>query len=289
MNGPAPDGHRATHDGQLGACRKRRGRRRSHSHDDALERLRAAVGDDHRTQGANQFQRDMISNDPLWRERRLPTTSAAGRRPSRPIRKTRDERPRRRKGPTPPSVFAAAVGLPGRSGVRHDACADGRRAAQPRREEAPLGELRPSVRHRLPAVQERRHLTTDRPDTACRPPRLLPRAEAVAARRGRCRAPRLLPPAVAVAACRLPRPLLPAEAITERRCRLPLPLPLAEAVAACRCRCRLQSAVAACRAPSPRAEVVAACRGRRRVLRSLPLAVAACRARLPRAEAVAAC
>src|SRR6185295_8494867 len=94
-------------------------------------------------------------------KRPLPTTSAAGRRPSRPIR----ARP-------VTNAHAGARGLPivglrGGGGRRPDAvafgtrsCADGRRAAQPRGEEAPRGELGPSVRLRLPVLRKAADVST---------------------------------------------------------------------------------------------------------------------------------
>ena len=74
---------------------------------------------DHRAQGANQIQHDVISNQDgsprrssLDGERPLPTTSSAGRRPSRPIRaRPRDERRRGRVWSSGQPVFAAVAGL----------------------------------------------------------------------------------------------------------------------------------------------------------------------------------
>jgi hypothetical protein len=106
------------------------------------------------------------------RKRPLPTTSAAGLRPSRPIRaRTRDERPRGRMWSSGRLVFAAVVRTTRtwrRSATR--SCADGRRAAQPRSEEAPRGELRPSAPP--PAMVAAQRLDDGppvaRPPAACR-------------------------------------------------------------------------------------------------------------------------
>ncbi|HEX8108047.1 MAG TPA: hypothetical protein VF516_09995, partial [Kofleriaceae bacterium] len=83
---------------------------------------------DHGPQGTNQIERDVIGEEHgfSWvfssgRERPLPTTSAAGLRPSRPIRATtRDERPHRRTWSSQRTSSRRRSEPPGRAGVRRE-------------------------------------------------------------------------------------------------------------------------------------------------------------------------
>jgi len=113
---------------------------------------------DHGAQGSTQIERDVVDNQHVFssgefiseRKRLLPTTSAAGRRPSRPIRaRTRAERPRRRGWSSGRRSSRRTWESPERSGVWH-AVVRGRAQGGPAVERGGTETRAASVEHAIP-------------------------------------------------------------------------------------------------------------------------------------------